>query len=186
MLILCFVGFFSPSSLQIPFHLPGYFLFRFLPRCSAQYQLWLCPLAAAGKFFNSFVQLCWSPEQRGAAGWTERLPCPCCPSSLCGLRRSLGHFCGGTEGPPALCSVPGSVGTLLSMKKLNPNSLKRLRKATTSSSLRFGTISPSRVRLQGWGAPPALPQAPTPNPQSSQAPERLSCPSRDGRAGTPN
>lgn len=54
------------------------------------------------------------------------------------------------EGPLAFCSVPGCVGILLFMKRLNPNCLKRLRKATMSLSLRFGTISPNQVNLQHW------------------------------------
>lgn len=73
---------------------------------------------------------------------------------------------GGAEGPLAFCSVPGCAGILLSTKRPNPNCLKRLRKATLSLSLRFGTISPSQVKPWRWEhhSPSHELQSPTPRP----------------------
>lgn len=88
---------------------------------------------------------------RGTDRFLEQPPLPltfsCCtrvpsPPELRGIVQT------GTEGHLSGCSLPGSVGTLLSTKRPNPNCLKRLRKATTSLSLRSGMTSPSQVGLR--------------------------------------
>lgn len=66
-LILCFVFF---SCLQIPFSLPRYFLFHFLPHHAVMYQLWLCPFAAAVKFLTLFCS--FTDTLRCEGGWMDR------------------------------------------------------------------------------------------------------------------
>lgn len=81
--------------------------------------------------------------------------CPAWP----GCGGAGANVAGNAEGTAAFCSVPGCAGTLLSTKRPNPNCLKRLRKATMSLSLRFGTISLSQVQPWRWEPQRSLPPA---------------------------
>lgn len=107
----------------------------------------------------------------------RQLPCPCCPSSLCGLRRSLCPFWGGAEGSllcSRLCGYPPFY------EETESKLFEKIKEGYYEFESPFWDDISESGEAPGLGMPSC--RLPPQIPRAAKPLNPLCCPSRDGRA----